>query len=56
MIRILGIDDVAIVKAIRLEALRTEPAAFASSVEDWEALSDEEWCKRLVDGPVFVAF
>lgn len=56
MIRILGIDDVAIFKAIRLEALRTEPAAFASSVNDWEALPDEEWRKRLVDRPVFVAF
>ncbi|OWV95971.1 acetyltransferase [Rhizobium sp. R72] len=56
MIRILGIDDVAIFKAIRLEALRTEPAAFASSAEDWEALSDDEWRKRLVEGPVFAAF
>ena len=56
MIRILGADDLAIFKAIRLEALRAEPAAFASSVEDWEVLSDDDWRKRLVDGPVFVAF
>ncbi|TCM75310.1 GNAT family N-acetyltransferase [Rhizobium sp. BK068] len=56
LIRILGIDDVAIFQRIRLEALRLEPAAFASSAEDWEALTDEEWRKRLIDGPVFVAF
>ncbi|CCM75644.1 GCN5-related N-acetyltransferase [Rhizobium mesoamericanum STM3625] len=56
MIRILGIEDVAIFKAIRLEALLTEPAAFASSVEDWEALSDDEWRTRLADGPIFAAF
>ncbi len=56
MIRVLGIDDVAIFKAIRLEALRTEPAAFASTVGDWEALADDEWRRRLIDGPVLVAF
>jgi GNAT superfamily N-acetyltransferase len=56
LIRILGADDLAIFKAIRLEALRAEPAAFASSVEDWEVLSDDDWRKRLVEGPVFVAF
>ncbi|SCM79318.1 GCN5-related N-acetyltransferase [uncultured Pleomorphomonas sp.] len=42
-------------RRIRLEALQMEPAAYASSYEDWAALPDEEWQKRL-DNPVFVAF
>lgn len=56
MIRLLGRDDVEAFRSIRLEALRTEPAAFASSAEDWEALPDDEWLRRLTDNPVFVAF
>jgi GNAT superfamily N-acetyltransferase len=56
MIRLLGSEDVEVFRRIRLEALRAEPAAFASSAEDWEALSDEEWLRRLTDNPVFVAF
>jgi len=55
-IRILGPDDVGIFRRIRLEALRAEPAAFASSVEDWEVLADEEWRRRLTDNSVLVAF
>ncbi|PIO96923.1 GNAT family N-acetyltransferase [Pleomorphomonas carboxyditropha] len=42
-------------RRIRLEALQMEPAAYASSYEDWAALPDEEWRKRL-ETPVFVAF
>jgi GNAT superfamily N-acetyltransferase len=56
MIRLLGPDDVATFRRIRLEALRTEPTSFASSAEDWENLSDDEWRRRLVGDPVFVAF
>jgi len=56
MIRLLGPGDVEIFRRIRLEALRAEPAAFASSAEDWEALADDEWRRRLTDNPVLVAF
>lgn len=55
-IRLLVIDDVSTFRSIRLEALRTEPASFASSAEDWEKLPDEEWRRRTVGNPVFVAF
>lgn len=56
MIRLLGPDDVGVFRAIRLEALREEPAAFASSAADWEGLSADEWRIRLVENSVFVAF
>jgi RimJ/RimL family protein N-acetyltransferase len=55
-VRMLGPDDLAAFRRIRLEALRTEPAAFASTAADWEALSDDEWLARLTSGPVFAAF
>ncbi|RVI56975.1 GNAT family N-acetyltransferase, partial [Sinorhizobium meliloti] len=45
-IRLLGIDEAEAFRSIRLEALRTEPAFFASSAEDWEKLPDEEWRRR----------
>ena len=48
-------DEVEIFRRIRLEALSAEPASFASSVADWQALPDEEWRRRLNE-PVFVAF
>ncbi len=54
-IRRLGPEDVDAFRRIRLEALRLEPAAYASSHDDWAQLSDEEWRQRLSD-PVFVAF
>ncbi len=56
MIRQIGPEDLDVFKQIRLEALRAEPAAFASSPEDWECLSDEDWERRLTVNPVFVAF
>lgn len=56
MIRILEPDDVEIFRRIRLEALRVEPAAYASRAEDWEALPDSEWRRRMTDNPVFAAF
>ncbi|OHV78500.1 GNAT family N-acetyltransferase [Ensifer sp. LCM 4579] len=55
-IRLLGPDDIEVFRRIRLEALRVEPDCFASSAEDWEKLSDDEWRRRLVDGSVFVGF
>jgi len=54
-IRRVGADEVEAFRRIRLEALRVDPCFFASSVEDWEALPDEEWNRRLTD-PVFLAF
>ena len=56
MIRHLGPQDLAIFRAIRLEALRREPAAFASSAGDWELLPDDEWMRRLITNYVFVSF
>jgi ribosomal protein S18 acetylase RimI-like enzyme len=56
MIRLLGPDDVDAFRRIRLEALRAEPAAYASKAEDWEALSVDEWRRRLTDNPVVAAF
>lgn len=55
VVRLLGPDDVEVFRSIRLEALRVEPAAFASSAKDWEKLPAEEWRRRLTDNPVFVA-
>ena len=54
-IRHISANEFDIFRQIRLEALRAEPSSFASSAEDWEALPDEEWSRRLND-PVFVAF
>ncbi|RUM18896.1 GNAT family N-acetyltransferase [Rhizobium vallis] len=54
-IRLIGADEVEAFRQIRLEALRTEPASFASRYEDWEVLSLEEWRNRLNE-PVFIAF
>lgn len=54
-IRRLRDGDVAVFRLIRMEALRQEPSAFASTAADWEALADEEWRRRL-RAPVFVAF
>lgn len=56
MIRLLGPADVDAFRLIRLEALRSEPGSFASSVGDWEKLPDEEWRRRVTGHPVFVAF
>ena len=56
VIRLLGQGDVDTFRRIRLEALHAEPAAYASKAADWEALSDDEWRRRLTDNPVFAAF
>jgi ribosomal protein S18 acetylase RimI-like enzyme len=55
-IRLLGPEDFHAFRLIRLEALRTEPASFASRASDWEMLPDEEWRRRIAANPVFVAF
>lgn len=55
-VRLAGVEDVEAFKQIRIEALRLEPFAFASRVEDWEALPDEEWRRRITANPVFIAF
>lgn len=54
-IRQIGTDDVDAFRSVRLEALRAEPSAYASSYDDWAGLSTEEWRKRMSE-PVFVAF
>jgi len=56
VIRLLSGDDVEVFRRIRLEALRAEPGAYASTVEDWESLPEDEWCRRVTENPVFVAF
>lgn len=46
-------SDLAEFRAIRLEALRMAPQAFANTESDWAALSEGEWRRRL-ENPVFV--
>ncbi|MEM7525141.1 MAG: GNAT family N-acetyltransferase [Pseudomonadota bacterium] len=55
-IRRLEVEDLASFKHLRLEALRLEPEAFASSLADAERLSDAEWAARLTENAVFGAF
>ncbi|MGO4568710.1 N-acetyltransferase family protein [Rhizobium sp. 2YAF20] len=55
LIRRISPDEIDVFRRIRLEALRCEPASFASRFEDWAVLPDEEWRQRLND-PVFIAF
>ncbi len=54
--RLLDQTEVGVFRQIRLEALKLEPQAFASSYEDWIELSEGEWAKRLADNLVFMAF
>lgn len=56
MIRRLAPDDWATFRAIRLEALRLEPAAYASTHDDWAQLSEEDWRGRLDANVVFATF
>ncbi|WP_085044290.1 GNAT family N-acetyltransferase [Ensifer aridi] len=56
LVRLLQPTDVEVFRRIRLEALREEPAAFASTASDWELLSDRDWRRLLADTSVFVAF
>ncbi|OUR77680.1 hypothetical protein A9Q83_09155 [Alphaproteobacteria bacterium 46_93_T64] len=43
-------------KALRLEALRTEPNSFGSRFEDWENRPQEDWLLELRFCNVFAAF
>lgn len=54
-IRHLDQNDAEIFRRIRLEALRREPQAFASTEADWAKLSIAEWRARLAANAVFVA-
>jgi hypothetical protein len=45
----LGPGDWRDLRAMRLEALRSEPAAYSSSYEETLAVSDEDWRRRLAD-------
>lgn len=54
-IRQLLADDFAILRQIRLEALRLHPEAYSSAAEDWEKFSDDEWRDKL-NSPVYAAF
>lgn len=54
-IRQITADEIDVFRGIRLEALRCEPASFASRFEDWQFLREEEWRQRVND-PIFVAF
>lgn len=56
MIRQLGPDDLPVFKCLRLEALRLAPEAYASRIEDWQALADTEWRRSPTEQPVFAAF
>lgn len=48
-------DDFAILREIRLEALKLHPEAYSSAYEDWEKFSETEWRAKL-SVPVFAAF
>lgn len=53
--RRLGAGDLAIFRALRLEALRAEPGAFASGYDRWAMLPEAEWVRRLAQ-PVLAVF
>ena len=54
-IRRLGREDAALFRAIRLEALATDPAAFASSLADWRDRPLADWENRMTAMPTFAA-
>lgn len=56
VIKLLAPSDFQIFKDIRLEALQLDPDNFASTYNDWAALTDEEWQGRISVNPTFVAF
>ena len=55
IIRRLSADELELYRAIRLEALRSEPSSFATTIEDWLRLSPEGWRAKMASA-VFVAF
>lgn len=48
-------DDWAVLGELRLRALRTDPAAFGSSLEREESFREQHWRMRLRSSPWFVA-
>lgn len=54
VIRAVTARDAAEIRALRLEALRDSPRAFATSVEEEEARTLEETAARIEPGPGFV--
>lgn len=50
LIRELTLSDLPRYKALRLEALRSDPDAFGETFEDASRLPDEGWSRRLSDG------
>jgi ribosomal protein S18 acetylase RimI-like enzyme len=55
IIRRAELDDWQICRDIRLRALREEPQAYESTLEDEQHLSDQQWRERLVRASTFLA-
>jgi ribosomal protein S18 acetylase RimI-like enzyme len=55
IIRRAEVDDWQICRDIRLRALREEPQAYESTLEDEQHLSDQQWRERLVRASTFLA-
>jgi ribosomal protein S18 acetylase RimI-like enzyme len=55
IIRRAEVDDWQICRDIRLRALREEPQAYESTLEDERHLSDQQWRERLVRASTFLA-
>lgn len=56
MIQRLLASDWRTFRTLRLEALRLEPAAYASTLADWADLAEADWRDRLDANAVFAAF
>ena len=54
-VRKLGLEDVDTLRAIRLEALRSDPDAFGSTLEREESRTEDDWRRWLGRGATFVA-
>lgn len=54
--RLLTENDLEHLRHIRLEALRVNPDAFASSEADWLRMTDAEWLRHILENRIFVAF
>jgi ribosomal protein S18 acetylase RimI-like enzyme len=55
-VRLLGPADLDAFRRVRLEALRREPACYASSAADWERQDEKAWRARMAAGPIAAAF